>query len=169
MFPTEASLVAKELTGNSNIPVVFGIASIEGVNLVNSVLEPGENITGVRHSGPELALERFEIMRKLMPKAREMWVPYQKGDPSVASQLEVLRPAAVKAGVAIKEVPASDAVEVRAGLEALLADKILRGTPAGTIPVISSQSFLQINYRAAQKAGITVPEGLLERADQIIH
>lgn len=32
---------------------------------------------------------------------------------------------------------------------ACLADKILKGTPAGTIPVVSADSYLQINYDAA--------------------
>jgi putative ABC transport system substrate-binding protein len=51
---------------------------------------------------------------------------------------------------------------------AVLADKILKGAPAGTIPVISSESYLEINYKVAQKLGVTVPEGLLSRADRII-
>ncbi len=51
---------------------------------------------------------------------------------------------------------------------AYLADKILKGTPAGTIPVISAENYLTINYRAAQKLGLHVPEGLLSRADEII-
>jgi ABC-type uncharacterized transport system substrate-binding protein len=49
-----------------------------------------------------------------------------------------------------------------------LADKIFKGIPVGTIPVVSAESFLQIDYKAAQKQGITVPEGLLGQADEII-
>jgi putative ABC transport system substrate-binding protein len=51
---------------------------------------------------------------------------------------------------------------------AVLADKILRGTPAGTIPVVSAESFFEINYKAAQKLELNVSEGLLSRADKII-
>jgi putative ABC transport system substrate-binding protein len=51
---------------------------------------------------------------------------------------------------------------------AYLADKVLRGTKAGTIPVVTAECFLQINYKAAKKLGITVPEGLLSRANEII-
>ena len=51
---------------------------------------------------------------------------------------------------------------------ALLADKILKGTPAGTIPVVSSESFFQIDYNVANELGVKVPEGLLSRADEII-
>jgi putative tryptophan/tyrosine transport system substrate-binding protein len=50
---------------------------------------------------------------------------------------------------------------------ALLADKIFRGTAAGTIPVTTSESYFQINYKAAQALGVTVPEGLLKQADQV--
>lgn len=49
-----------------------------------------------------------------------------------------------------------------------LADKILTGTPAGTIPVASAETFLTINYREAQRLGMTVPEGLLNQANEII-
>ena len=51
---------------------------------------------------------------------------------------------------------------------AILVDKILKGTPAGTIPVVSSESYLEINYKVAQELGINVSEGLLARADKII-
>jgi putative ABC transport system substrate-binding protein len=49
-----------------------------------------------------------------------------------------------------------------------LADKILRGTPAGTIPVVSSESYLKLNYGLAQEFGLTVPEGLLAQAVEVI-
>jgi putative ABC transport system substrate-binding protein len=51
---------------------------------------------------------------------------------------------------------------------ALIADKIFKGTPAGTIPVYTAESYFQINIKAAQQLGVTVPEGLLKQADQLI-
>lgn len=51
---------------------------------------------------------------------------------------------------------------------ALLSDKILRGMQAHTIPVVSSESYFQINYKAAIELNLTVSEGLLSRADEII-
>jgi putative ABC transport system substrate-binding protein len=53
-------------------------------------------------------------------------------------------------------------------LAAPLADKILKGTPAGTIMVVTPDSQLRINYKVAQELGLEVPEGLLSRADEII-
>jgi len=51
---------------------------------------------------------------------------------------------------------------------AFLADKILKGTPAGTLPVVTAENYLRISFRQAQKLGINVPESLLVRANKII-
>jgi len=51
---------------------------------------------------------------------------------------------------------------------ASLADKILKGTAAGTIPVVSAEGYLQLNYKLAEGLGLTVPEGMLVRATEII-
>jgi putative ABC transport system substrate-binding protein len=236
VFPTEASLSAKAATEGTDVPVLFANANIEGVDLVESVRQPGGNITGVRYPGPDLAIKRFEIMRELLPEAKRMWIPYQRGYPIVASQLEVLHPAAEAEGVTLIEAPAASPAEVEENLQALaesgdvgidvmlmiaeplavnpdafavlgefaaerdipmggatmlvdgygtifgvstdqvavgkqaapLADKILQGTEAGTIPVVSAESFIQINYAVAQELGLTVPEGLLNLANEII-
>ena len=53
-------------------------------------------------------------------------------------------------------------------LAAPLADKILKGTQAGTIPVVTPEAHLQINYKVAQELGLTVPEGMLSLAEEII-
>jgi putative ABC transport system substrate-binding protein len=62
------------------------------------------------------------------------------------------------------EVEIDDMGKLAAGL----ADKILRGTPAGTIPVVTPEPRFLINYKAAQELGLNVSEGLLARADDII-
>jgi putative ABC transport system substrate-binding protein len=53
-------------------------------------------------------------------------------------------------------------------LAALQADKILKGTPAGAIPVVSPENVLQINYKAAQALNLPVPDGLLRQAVEVI-
>jgi putative ABC transport system substrate-binding protein len=49
-----------------------------------------------------------------------------------------------------------------------LAVQIFKGTPAGTIPVSSPEPYLLINYKAAKQLGLTIPEGLLKQASEII-
>lgn len=53
-------------------------------------------------------------------------------------------------------------------LTAPLASKVLHGMPAGSIPVVTPEPVLIINYSVAQKLGMAVPEGLLNMASQII-
>jgi putative ABC transport system substrate-binding protein len=53
-------------------------------------------------------------------------------------------------------------------LAARQANKVLKGVPAGAIPVISSESYFQLNYNVAQELDLTIPEGLLRQADEII-
>ncbi len=236
VFPTEASQESKAAIEGTDVPMVFCVANIEDTGLVDSLREPGGNVTGVRYPGPDIALKRFEVMRELVPEAKRMVVPYQRGYPIVPSQLEALGPVAEDAGVTLIELPADDAADVETGLEALakegdigvdailiipeplavtpepflamarfafenkipiggammevesygsvfdvginhfetgkqaapLADKIFRGTPAGTIPVVSSESYLKLNYKLAQEIGLTVSRGLLSRSDEII-
>ncbi len=236
VFPTEASQEAKAATQGTDIPVVFSVANIEGTGLVDSVREPGGNMTGVRYPGPDIALKRFEIMCQLAPEATRMVVPYQRGYPIVDSQLEILHPTAEAAGVTLIEAPVDDAAELEdflqaqaegddIGVDAILiipeplgvtpdpflvmarfatehqipiggaimevegygavfdvgidhfktgeqaaplADKILQGTPAGTIPLVSSESYLIINTKVAQDLGVTVPEILLAQAVKVI-
>lgn len=236
VFPTEASVEAKTITQGTDIPVVFTFALIEGMGLVDSVREPGGNITGVRYPGPDIAVKRFEILRAMLPEAKRIWVPYQRDYPIVESQLEVLYPVAEAAGVTLIEFPAANPAELEAelsaraqqddvGMDAILfiveplavtpedyvvigkfayehkiplggafmtvegydsifgvnvksydtgllaaplADKIFKGTPAGSIPVVSAENFVQFHYTAAQRLGVTIPEGLLSQADEIV-
>jgi putative ABC transport system substrate-binding protein len=50
-----------------------------------------------------------------------------------------------------------------------LLDKIFKGIPAGTLPVVSAENYIQVNYKAAQEQGFTVPEGMLNQANEVIH
>jgi len=49
-----------------------------------------------------------------------------------------------------------------------LVAKIFSGIPAGTIPVVTPEQDLYINYRRARELGLKVPEGLLRQAKVII-
>jgi putative tryptophan/tyrosine transport system substrate-binding protein len=233
VFPTEPALEAKMLTQETKIPVVFVAANIEDVNLVKSVREPGGNMTGVRWTGSDVALLRFETMHEIVPQAKRFFIPYQAGVPIVDSQIKVIRAAAEKYGITIKEIPAVNPPELEKNLNAIalsdkdaillileplaastdgftvldkfatehkiplggtyisstnyqtlfginpsnvemgkqaatLADKILQGISAGTLPVSSAELRLTINYKVIQKMGLKINEGLLNRAYEII-
>ncbi|MFA5355443.1 MAG: ABC transporter substrate-binding protein [Candidatus Paceibacterota bacterium] len=118
-FPTEVSMFAKEIAENTGIPVLFAFANIEDTGLVDNITNPGGNITGVRYPGPDLIVKRLEIMEDLIPGIKAIWVPYQKDYPIVPSQLEVLRPAALEAGITLIEFPGSGGEDLQAELDRL--------------------------------------------------
>jgi putative ABC transport system substrate-binding protein len=235
-FPTEPSVAAQTATQGTAIPVVFAYAGIEGSTLVESVQNPGGNITGVRFPGPELIARRLELLLEVAPQVKRIWIGYDREYPNTAPALAVLRPLAVAKGVTLVEVAASTMQELCADLEtragnqdvgvdaiilmpdtfnhspdawtrirgfasdhkviiagsflytveqgavfgnandlykvgeqaASQAIAILNGTPAGTLPVLTPNQELWINYRAAQELGLTVPEGVLRMAAQVI-
>lgn len=235
-FPTEATLEAKIAAQDSGIPVLFSYVTIEGMDVVDSVREPGGNITGVRYPAPDIALKRFEIMRAIAPGAKRFWIPYQRGYPNVADQVDALRAVIANEDITLIEFPADTPAEIETelrareqqediGIDAMLflseplavtpefftvfakfayehqipiggpplqvgdyatlfgvvsspyesgrlaapiADKIFNGIAAGTIPVVSPEHFIQINYKAVLSMGLTVPESLLAQADEII-
>jgi len=53
-------------------------------------------------------------------------------------------------------------------LAAPLAVKVLNGTQAGTIPLVTPEQNLYINYKVAQQLGLKVSDGLLNQANKII-
>jgi putative ABC transport system substrate-binding protein len=233
---TEASLAAKTATQGTNIPVLFVFATTEGTNLINSVREPGGNITGVRYPGTEQITRRLELMLEIAPQVKRVWVGYDTKHPNAALTLEVLRPLASSMGITLVEAPAVEMSDLDAdltaraksadlGLDAIilmpdgfnhspegwgiikkfaaehkvplggsflytveqgavfgnandfiklgalaapLANKILKGTPAGTIPVVTPEQDLYFNYKVAQELGLTIREGLLSQAAEII-
>jgi putative ABC transport system substrate-binding protein len=60
-----------------------------------------------------------------------------------------------------------DNVEV-GGLAGPLVDKVLNGVEAGSIPIVTPESYLRINHKQAQELGLIVPDGLLLMADEVI-
>ena len=239
VFPTEASVEAKAATQGTNIPVVFTMSftDVKGVDLINSVREPGGNITGVRFPSSDMASKRLEILLQMAPNAKKIFVPYLKDYPNVPGQLDVIRPQEGSLGIELVEYAAASPQDLQAELDsfvttdgvgidailmlaeplgitppfyaelgkfaydhklpiggalmttaegydsifgllpdakavgeqaALLADKVFRGTVAGTIPVTTAENSLLINYKAAQALGLTVPEGLLKQANEVI-
>ncbi len=111
-FPTEVAALAKEMTKDTGIPVIFATTITEDTKIINSIKEPGMNISGVRYPGPEIALKRLEIFYRLMPTAKKIWIPYQKDYPSVAPEMAEIRKKAESLGITLIEFPAENITEL---------------------------------------------------------
>lgn len=235
-FPTEVSLLAKEITAGTDIPVIFTVANIEDVGLVESISHPGGNVTGVRYPGPDIAAKRFELMMEMMPTAKRILIPFQKGYPIVGPQMAILEEIAGQTDVGLFPLPADgvDDLETiinemeqagntdfdfilflaeplsvtgetfriigqfgekfdipiggsymvwekyhsifgvnisipQCGVQAAdQAHRVLSGSPVMSTPVISAESFVDLDMVGAESAGLTIPQGIIHQADNII-
>ena len=52
---------------------------------------------------------------------------------------------------------------------AVYVDKILRGSDAGDLPIVQYKQFsLAVNLKAAKALGLSIPESILLRAEEVI-
>jgi putative tryptophan/tyrosine transport system substrate-binding protein len=237
VFPTEATSEAKAVTKGTGIPVVFGTALIEMPGIIETMRRPGGNITGVQYGGNDIAVKRLELLHEIFPQGKRIWVPYLKGYPTVAPNLDALQSASKLLNVTLIQAPFVSVDELKddlksrdasgkIGMDAILeivepmavlpgsnealfafgikhklpiagafitkedygpvlglapdnkdmgtlaaplVDKIFKGAQAGTIPVVTPEGVLRLNYKVIKKLGLNVSEGLMSRAATIIH
>ena len=102
-FTTAAATAAKRAT--STIPIVFsGVSDPVTSGLVASLARPGGNLTGLSAVDDELHGKRLELLRELLPQAREvavLWVPDMDTNRNELTQIEALAP---RLGIRIRRV-----------------------------------------------------------------
>jgi putative ABC transport system substrate-binding protein len=119
-FPSEASLIAKQVAEGSGVPVVFSFAA--GPGLYDSIQAPGGNITGVRYPLIEIAKGHFEITMQLVPDAKKVLIPSFRDYPIEPPQFEAIAPLAEAAGVTIVKASVTNGEEMQAFFDELLAE-----------------------------------------------
>jgi putative tryptophan/tyrosine transport system substrate-binding protein len=122
VFPTEAAQLAKSMTSETKIPMIFVGADVENIDLIKSVREPGGNVTGVRWTGAEVALAHYKIMRELAPQIKRYLIPFQRGIAIVGPELTAIHTAADKDTIKIVEIPADNAAELAGKLKSTMAE-----------------------------------------------
>jgi len=84
---TPASITAKSLTEENQIPVVFvPVNDPLGAGIVSDLVNPGENITGIISGASET--RRMEWLLTVAPDSTRIYYPYNPDDPSPVRTLE---------------------------------------------------------------------------------
>ena len=113
---TPASLVAKEITANSDIPVVFGpVSNPVNSGLVASFKQPGANLTGVAFAQQEP--KRLEFLKMLKPSIKRICFPYNSKDKSPVLNLKRLQGVAQQMQLELLPIPLHNDEEIAAFLD----------------------------------------------------
>ena len=95
---TPTTKIVKQATAGLELPVVFSsVTDPVGAGIVESMQNPGGNITGVAFGIQEA--RRFEWLVQIAPEIRKVYAPYNPNDQSPVLALEAARKAAGKLGV----------------------------------------------------------------------
>lgn len=102
----EVALAAKSAT--TTIPIVFEMGGDPiALGVVDSLSQPGGNLTGVSSLSVEVSRKRLEFMAELRRGARLFAVAVNRASPTSSSQIKNLQTAAASLGVQLLQLEAS--------------------------------------------------------------
>ena len=182
---------AKRATTTIPIVMITSADPVQG-GLVASLARPGGNVTGVTFVSSELAGKRLQFLKEAAPAVTRVAVLWNPEDPD--DEFRATQAAARSLGVQVARIldlASQNRVLVASGwgpwaaeggllsygpdLDAIIrssatyVDRILKGARPADIPVEQPTKFaLVINLKTAKRFGLTIPPGLLQRADQVI-
>ena len=102
---TPATLAARSISATT--PIVFvGVGDPVAVGVVNSVIQPGSNATGLSLSSRELITIRLQLLQELLPSLRRLAVII-RNDPGLEQRLLDIRSSSERLGIKTVEFVAA--------------------------------------------------------------
>ena len=156
-------------TSQSAIEALRPAAQTAGVTLVEEHITKVEDIVAnldARANAEDIGMDAILILPDTLSQSSAGWAAINKF--AADHNLPVAGNAISQAqdGAVFSYAPAYSENGMQA---ALLADKIFQQElSAGTIPVVTPDSQLLLNYKVAQSLGLVIPEGLIKQAAEII-
>jgi putative ABC transport system substrate-binding protein len=103
-----------------DIPIVFAAAGDPvGTKLVASLARPGGNVTGLSNQQTDLAGNRLEVLREVVPDLKRLAVLGNVNVPNVTLEMKELEAVATKIGVELVKVEIRKTDDIIPGIEGL--------------------------------------------------
>jgi putative tryptophan/tyrosine transport system substrate-binding protein len=127
-----ATLAARGAT--ESVPIVFTlIGDPVGAGIVDKLVQPGGNVTGVSSLQTELVAKRLEVLKTLMPAVRRVWLIYYGVDLGTTPMIHKALEAAQRMNLEVVPIGLLDPGELRRVLrEVRREDAVL--APEGSNP-----------------------------------
>jgi len=136
-------LAVKQST--STIPIVFTAAADPlGTGLVSTLARPGGNITGLSVEATDLGSKRLELLRDLVPSLRRLAIMANVGNSASVLEMREVQSAAGTLSLEVKTLDIRQAEDIAPAFDELKG------------------------HVDAKALGLTVPQALLARADEVI-
>jgi len=130
---TPAVAAARKAT--SEIPIVMAPAGDPvATGLISSLARPGGNITGVSATAAELSSKNLELIRDILPSARNIAVLHNSNDPFAKVRLEQLQEGAKGLGLDIRAVTARSNDEMSVAFAGMARERPDAVILAGNLP-----------------------------------
>ena len=98
---TPATQAAKKITGTTPI-VMIALGDPVGTGLVDSLAQPGGNVTGMSLMASDVAAKRLELLKEAVPAISRVLVLSYLADPIAPLQVKALEKAAQSLGVTLQ-------------------------------------------------------------------
>ena len=119
---TVGSAVPAAKQATSVIPIVFAISGDPiGMGLVESLAQPGGNVTGLSSQATDLAGKRVELLREVIPGLRRLAIIANVGYPAAALDMREVETATRVLGLEAVKLEIQRAEDIAPGLDALRA------------------------------------------------
>ena len=127
----------------NTIPIIFGsVTDPVKAGLVNSMEEPGKNITGSSDWWPYD--EQFKFMRAVMPNAKKIGIILNPGESNTEASIKIIKSVIGKYNFDLLEAPVSTTSEIYSAANSLVGKCDMFFAPADNTVLSGLEAFVKV-------------------------